>query len=91
MRSKIDLDIEPHFFMKEAQNLFNLIQEKHARAPNDSERIVIKWFGFLIYFLSMHKNQRVRFAENEAEINETIKQLTKDLHELKKRTTAANN
>lgn len=73
--------------LTEADELLKLIGSKHEKEPNRSEKIILKWLGWIMYFLSMSTAERVLFAEDAHEIRETVKQFTKDLHELRRRAT----
>lgn len=73
--------------MKELDELLELVRIKHGKEPNRSEKIVLKWLGWIMYFLSMSTEERVLFAHDQHEIQATVKQFTKDLHELRRRAT----
>jgi hypothetical protein len=53
-----------------------------AASPYD--KLAVKWLGWLAYFLMMDKEERVKFARNDEEVELTRQQLTKELYGLKK-------
>jgi hypothetical protein len=69
---------------KAAVDLWEIIRDKHSRAPNASEKIVVKWLGWVVYFLSMSSKDRVDFAKNAFVVNQTMKRLKADLDEVKR-------
>lgn len=76
---------DPHL-----EELFRMIKDKHLTSMNASERIIIKWLGWLTYFLSMSRKDRLDFCRDESQVAETTKQLTEDMHELRAQRTTIN-
>lgn len=73
------------------KQLWEIIRDKHSRTPNINEKLVIKWLGWLAYFLSLSREGRMKFAGNDDQVDRTIKQLTEDLDAIKRERDSSSN
>lgn len=75
---------------KEHQEVLLAVQRKYKEATNAGDRVVVKWLGWLAVFLSMDKEERIKFVSNDLQIKLTKTRFTNDLYgirEQKIRTT----
>lgn len=79
--------------MNEKEEVLAIVKKKYSEATNGSDKLVVKWIGWLALFLSMDRDDRINMAMNEEEIARTKQKLTEELHAIRReaeRTTTTN-
>lgn len=69
---------------EEGIELLEVVRRKYRQARKDSDKLVVKWIGWLAVFLSMDRLDRINIAGNEEEITRTKEKLTEELYGIRR-------
>lgn len=72
--------------MNEEEEVLAMVKKKYSEATNGSDKLVVKWIGWLALFLSMDRDDRINMAMNDEEIARTKQKLTEELHAIRRET-----
>jgi hypothetical protein len=68
---------------KESKEVLVVVRRKYREAQRPTDKVIVKWLGWLAVFLSMDNEDRANFASNDEEVNRTKEALTKDIDGIK--------
>lgn len=71
---------------EEEEEVLIIVKRKYSEATNRSDKLVVKWIGWLALFLSMDRDDRINMAANDGEITRTKQKLTEELNAIRRET-----